>query len=134
MQICIPVVENNGLRSRTSDHFGAAPFFMIVDSESQACRAVANRNQHHGHGACQPLAALRGEQVDGVVVKGIGRGALARLRGASIQVLLCDAPTVEGALAELGAGRLSLVTPDTACGGHAHGHGHHHQRGCHGVH
>jgi len=134
MQICIPVVENNGLQSRTSDHFGSAPFFMIVDTDSQACRAVANRNQHHSHGACQPLSALKGERVDGFVVKGIGRGALARLQGANLEVLLCDAPTVEGTLAALGAGAVSPVTLDVACGGHAHGHAHQHGHGCHGAH
>jgi predicted Fe-Mo cluster-binding NifX family protein len=134
MQICIPVIENNGLQSRTSDHFGSAPFFMIVDTDSRACRALANRNEHHAHGACQPLVALAGERVDGLVVKGIGRGALARLQGSNIQVLLCDAPTVEGTLAALGAGRVSPVTPDMACGGHGHGHAHQHQHGYQGTH
>ena len=42
MQICIPVVEDKGLQSRVSAHFGSAPAFMIVDTESGACRAIAN--------------------------------------------------------------------------------------------
>jgi predicted Fe-Mo cluster-binding NifX family protein len=117
MQICIPVVESNGLQSRTSDHFGSAPFFMIVDTASGACRAVTNGNQHHAHGACQPLAALAGERVDGLVVKGIGRGALLRLQEASIQVLLSDSPTVADAVAALGSGRLRPVPLEGACGG-----------------
>ncbi len=131
MHVCIPVTENNGLQSRTSDHFGSAPFFMIVDTDSGACRAVANGDHHHRHGACQPLAALAGERVDGFVVKGIGRGALARLQEASIQVLLSDSPTVADAVAALGSGRLRSVSIEGACGGRGHGQAHAH--GCHGA-
>ena len=34
MKICIPVNENNGVDSSVSAHFGSAPFFMIVDSDT----------------------------------------------------------------------------------------------------
>ena len=130
MQVCIPVTENNGLQSRTSDHFGSAAFFMIVDTASGACRAVPNGDQHHAHGMCQPLAALAGERVDGFVVKGIGRGALLRLQEASIQVLLSDSLTVAEAVEAVGAGRLRPVSLEGACGGHGHGHAHQHAHGC----
>ena len=79
MNICIPVTEDNGTASPVSRHFGSAPLFLIVDTDSGACRAVPNRNQHHSHGMCMPLASLAGERIDGMVVGGIGMGALSKL-------------------------------------------------------
>ena len=63
MHICIPVLDDRGLDSQVSAHFGSAPGFMIVDTESGSCRLIGNGNQHHAHGMCQPLAALAGEPV-----------------------------------------------------------------------
>ena len=43
------------------------------------CRAIPNRNEHHAHGMCQPLVAIQGEDIGGIVVGGIGMGALNKL-------------------------------------------------------
>jgi predicted Fe-Mo cluster-binding NifX family protein len=123
MQICIPVVEDRGLDSRVSAHFGSAPAFMIVDTESRNCRLVGNSNQHHAHGLCQPLAALAGETVDGIVVGGIGMGALMKLQTAGITVYRAVHPTVGETLAAFTAGSLQPLGQNEVCGGH---HGHHH--------
>jgi predicted Fe-Mo cluster-binding NifX family protein len=128
MQICIPVLEDSGLGSRVCEHFGSAPAFMIIDTESSHCRAITNDNRHHGHGMCQPLAALAGEAVDGVVVGGIGMGALMKLQAANIAVFRSDHPTVAETLAAFRAGTLLPVSPETAC---AH-HGSEQGRGPHG--
>jgi predicted Fe-Mo cluster-binding NifX family protein len=135
MHICIPVDEDQGLESRVCAHFGSAPTFMIVDTESGACRAIVNHNQHHGHGMCQPLAALRHEAIDGIVVGGIGRRALERLEGERVQVFQAEHATVGETLAALKAGSLRAVSMDAACGhhgGHDHGHGGGHDHGHHG--
>ena len=60
MKLCIPVDEDLGLESPVCAHFGSAPYFMIVEVESRTHRAIPNRNTHHQHGACAPLAALAG--------------------------------------------------------------------------
>jgi predicted Fe-Mo cluster-binding NifX family protein len=123
MQICIPVVEDRGLESRVSAHFGSAPGFMIVDTESGNARLIGNSNQHHAHGMCQPLAALAGETVEGIVVGGIGMGALMKLQAAGITVYRAMHPTVAETLAAYTAGSLQSLDHDEVCGGH---HGHHH--------
>lgn len=123
MQICIPVVEDRGLDSRVSGHFGSAPGFMIVDTDSGACRLIGNQNQHHAHGMCQPLAALAGEQVDGIIVGGIGMGALMKLQAAGITVYRASHPTVVETIAAFKQGELQPVDQDGACASH---HGHHH--------
>jgi predicted Fe-Mo cluster-binding NifX family protein len=128
MNLLIPVSENQGLKSPVSAHFGSAPIFLIVDMENGSCRVIPNQNLHHGHGMCQPLRAFAGEKVDGVVVGGIGMGALNQLQAASIRVYLSEAPTVEATLKQFKDGSLSEVTPATACRHHGqepHGHGPH---------
>jgi predicted Fe-Mo cluster-binding NifX family protein len=121
MNIRIPVNEDQGLRSPVCGHFGSAPFFMIVDTDTGTCRAIANTNQHHGHGMCTPLAALSGESIDGMVVGGIGGGALNKLVAAGIRVFLSEQSTVEETVTAYKAGTLRPVTPEIACGQH-HGH------------
>ena len=123
MQICIPVVEDRGLESRVSAHFGSAPGFMIVDTESGHARLVGNSNQHHAHGMCQPLAALAGETVEGIVVGGIGMGALMKLQAAGITVYRALHPTVGETLAAFTTGSLQPLGQHEVCGGH-HGHDH----------
>ena len=121
MNICIPVNEDRGPQSPVCAHFGSAPVFLIVDTESGSSRAVINQNQHHAHGMCQPLASLSDEQLDAVVVGGIGRGALEKLRAAGIMVFQSEFDTVEKTVQAYRDGGLRLVTPASACGGHAHG-------------
>jgi len=125
MNICIPVTEDHGPESNVSAHFGSAPIFLIVDTESGTGRAIPNRNLHHGQGMCQPLLSLAGEAVDGVVVGGIGRGALDKFKAANIRVYLSEFPTVETTVTAFKTGSLREVTPADVCGHHGHGpHGH----------
>ena len=121
MNICIPVTADNGAASPVSPHFGSAPLFMIVDTASGACRAVPNRNAHHGHGMCMPLASLAGESIDGMVVGGIGLGALAKLAAAGVRVFRSEHATVEETLAAFRSGALEAMSPDMACAHHGHG-------------
>ena len=122
MNLCIPITEDKGLQSPVSAHFGSAPLFLIADTESGSCRAIANANMHHSHGMCQPLQSLAGEKFDGMVVGGIGMGALNKLMASGIQVFLSEHGTVGETVTAFKAGALRLVTPERAC--HAHGHGH----------
>lgn len=130
MNIAIPIEEDKGLDSFVCGHFGSAPGFLIVDVEKGVCRAVSNRNQHHVHGACAPLASLQGEKLDGIVVGGVGGGALAKLRAAGLDVFLASAPTVKETIEALKAGTLRKVEPGMACGHHGQDHGAGHGSGC----
>jgi predicted Fe-Mo cluster-binding NifX family protein len=123
MNICIPVTEDKGTASPVSQHFGSAPLFMMVDTESGVCRAVSNRNTHHDHGLCTPLASLAGERIDGMVVGGIGRGALGKLEATGVQVFLSEHATVGETVAAFRAGTLKTMSPGMACGHHGQGRG-----------
>ncbi len=129
MNICIPIVEDKGLQSQVNGHFGSAPLFLIVDTETLSTRAIVNKDMHHAHGMCQPLAALSNEKLDAIVVGGIGMGALNKLRAAGIKVYMGKQTTVEQVVAEFKAGTLNEVTPQTACSHHGNAHGHDHNPG-----
>ena len=136
MKVCIPVNEDRGLDSPVCGHFGSAPLFLVVDTETSACRALPNGNQHHAHGMCRPLDALRGEQLDALVVGGIGLGALTRLRESGLDVWISNRPDVKATLAALADGSLRRADPAGACAHHGQGQGqgHSHQRGADHAH
>jgi len=122
MFVCIPIEENQGLQSRVCAHFGSTPEFLIVDTDSSNCRAIPNKNQHHGHGMCAPIASLEGERIDAIVVGGIGMGALNKLMMAGLQVFMAEHETVGETIAAFTAGSLQPVQQRQACAHHGHEH------------
>lgn len=133
MKVAIPVLSDEGLESQVNEHFGSAPLFLLVDTETRSCQPIHNNNSHHAHGMCQPVAALGGHEVDGVVVGGIGMGALMKLRSAGIEVYLSRLPTVKETVEAMAEGRLQPVAPENACRHHgqqSNGRGQHGQGQC----
>jgi predicted Fe-Mo cluster-binding NifX family protein len=129
MRIVIPVGEYLGLESPVYGHFGSAPAFALVDSETMAVEAVGNRDLVHVHGACNPVKALAGSNPDAVVVGGIGMGALLGLRAAGIKVYRAVGGTVADVIRQLKTAELEELEENGTCAGHsAHSAGH----SCHG--
>ena len=123
MKICIPVSEMRGLESPVHGHFGSAPGFLTVDSETLAVEAVSNGDLEHVHGACSPVRALAGAKPEAVLVGGLGAGALAGLRQLGIRVYLAPEGTVEQAVRLFTEGKLEELVATATCAGHAHGPG-----------
>lgn len=124
MKICFPVSTNEGLDSKVFGHFGSAPMFVVVDTETSEIQEVVNRNREHTHGACRPMQALGGHIYDAIVVDGIGRGALAGLNRAGLKVYQAQNTTIAQNLDRFGKGELCEVHYDQVCAEHRHGHGH----------
>ncbi len=127
MKICFPVTEDQGMESKVYGHFGSAPQFIVVDTETRELSTINNNDQHHAHGACQPLKALGGQTIDAIVVGGIGTGALMGLNRAGLAVYQAQGLTIADNMTCLAVDTLPILTPGQTCGGHGHGHGH----GCH---
>jgi len=115
MFICIPVNENLGTDSTVCEHFGSTPLFMIVDTDSMAVKTIANDNEHHAHGMCQPLKVLAAEKIDAIVVGNIGAGAIHKLSAANIRVLRTSKKTVLETVEAFKRGELVSITQDMAC-------------------
>lgn len=118
MNICIPTVDNKGMQSMVSPHFGMAPYFTLVNSETMETRGILNERVDHGQGACKPLAGLEGYSVDVLIVSGMGHRAIARLAESGTQAFLFTGKTVAEALKAWRAEELQPLTPDAACSGH----------------
>jgi len=128
MRIAFPVQEDAGLDSVVHNHFGSAPFFVIVDPGKNSVTSVKNRDQHHAHGACNPMRALDDQRVDAVVVGGIGAGALTGLNRMGISVHRSQAVTIRDNLSLLAALGLPVIELRGSCGGHGSGGGCAHQQ------
>ena len=123
MKVCLPISKNLGLESPVHGHFGSAPGFLAVDTETLAVEAQLNANLGHAHGGCSPVRALAGLKPDVVLVCGLGAGALAGLRQMNMRVCLAPAGTAGEAVKLFLEGKLPELTDAATCGGHAHGHG-----------
>ena len=122
MKVCIPVEEYRGLDSLVYGHFGSAPVFALVDTETLAVEPLGNRDHDHQHGACSPLKALGGHQINAVIVGGIGSGAVRGLNQAGIEVRRFTSGTVAEAVRRFNAGELPAVALQHACAGHSGAH------------
>ena len=120
MKIAFPVVENKGIDSDVHGHFGSAPFFVFVDLDTDLVEIFENPDQDHQHGACNPMTALGGRKVEGVVVGGIGGGALKKLNKDGIIVYRAVEGTVGENAQLIKAGNLPVFEPNEVCG-HHHG-------------
>lgn len=138
MKICFPVADNQGMDSQIFEHFGSAPMFLTVDSQTGEILENSNHDKGHTHGNCQPFKALAGLTVDAIVVGGIGKGALSGMNQTGLKVFQAYPGTIADNLAKLGIEQLKELTKNDVCGGHAglhrHGHGagagHGHGCGC----
>ncbi len=120
MKICFPVEEEKGLESEVYGHFGSAPSFIVVELMSEKIKVISNNDQHHAHGACNPLRALNNEKVDAVVVGGIGMGALNKLNQIGIKVYKAAAPTIKENIKMIKSKELEEFTAQHSCPGHMH--------------
>ena len=126
MKVCIPTMDDRGREGMPSDHFGSAPFFTFVDTETGEYEPIRNGGAGHVHGSCQPLKFLGTRPVDAVIVRGLGRRAFSRLADAGVEVFVTLEANAGETIAAFKDGRLKRLTSDEACHGHdggGRGHG-----------
>jgi predicted Fe-Mo cluster-binding NifX family protein len=123
MKICFPIENDKGLDSTISDHFGSSPLFLLADIDSGETTVISNADQHHSHGACNPLQALQGSQIQGIAVRNIGAGAIGHLTRSGLRVYKTTGDTVRENVAKLASNTLPEYSPSEGCSGHGHGEG-----------
>jgi len=131
MKVCFPVQKNEGMDSRVYNHFGSAPMFVVIDMTTNDVSTIANRDQHHDHGSCNPLKALDDHRVDAIVVGGIGRGALSRLNQSGIRVYQANARSIRENVGMFMAEQLPEYTLKQCCGGQTEDGGCAHENAAH---
>jgi len=118
MRVGFAVHNDQGIESKVYDHFGSAPAFIIVDTETKDPIRVNNKDLNHVHGACNPIMALDGHSVNAMVVGGIGAGAINKLNAMGVKVYAAAAPTVKENLDLLTENRLQELSVHNACRAH----------------
>jgi len=122
MKLCIPTMDGNGLDAMISDHFGKAPSYTLVDSETMEVKVFVNESDHNGGVGSPPEHLARyGAQV--VLASGAGAKAISMLNSKGIKVYLGNKGTVREVVESWSTGTL---TEADAKGGCAHHDSHHH--------
>jgi predicted Fe-Mo cluster-binding NifX family protein len=120
MNICFPVLKVNGLESEIHRDFASAPAFLLIQTNSNSISTIQNKDQHHAHGACDPIKTLGNQMVDAVIVGMIDKGALRRLNKLGIKVFQAKASTVKGNIALYKDQNLSEFIILNCCPGGVH--------------
>ena len=96
-RIVIPAEDGNGLNARLSEHFGRAPYFIIVELEDgniSNVQAVPNESEHFG-GFGRPPDRILQFRPNAVITYGMGPRALSIFQEARVAVLKANADTVK---------------------------------------
>jgi predicted Fe-Mo cluster-binding NifX family protein len=133
MRIGIPILEDHGLNSQISGHFGQAPYFIIVDINSEISKkgiirdedinslkpslsVVSNFTEH----ACESLVdVLLKNKIEILLIEGIGGRPFELLRQNGVRIYTGAFGTVKEILRDFF--NHLLQEPQTAsCGHHSH--------------
>lgn len=118
MKLCFPVESENGLESVVYTHFGSAPMFVLVDTETNRTEIIDNGDMQHIHGMCSPIQALNGNMIDAILVGGIGAGAIGKLNAMGIKVFRAIEDTVQKNIELFNRNSLPEIKINDACGQH----------------
>jgi predicted Fe-Mo cluster-binding NifX family protein len=119
MRLLVPTTEPPSATARVSSHFGRAPYFAVLDTETGAVTSLGGPSAHH---ECGTLATkLVSEGVDAVACAGLGPGALASLTAAGIAVYMTREQSVAQIASAWQAGAVAAAQPGDTC--HSHGSG-----------
>jgi len=116
MKIALPTMNEDGLEAVISGHFGQAPFFTFVDSDTGDVTCKPAKGQHHGApGQTTPAQIIAAEGANAVICGGLGSRAVDVFGSAGIEVFTGAQGTVQQALDAHRAGQLQAASADGAC-------------------
>ena len=112
-RIVIPVTEDSGLNSRLSEHFGRAPYFMVIEMSSEGeiskIEAIPNTSEHFG-GFGRPPDRILQLNPTVLITYNIGPRALNMFQQARVTVLRANALTVREVIEAFKRGQLEELT------------------------
>lgn len=132
MLLCIPSRDDGTLEAPTSPHFGRAPNYSLVETETGHAEVIDNDGHHHG-GRRSPPKIVAETGADVLLCSNLGQKAVERFDAMDIEVYCGVEGSVSEAIEQFEADDLEVVTPDGShCGGHedhddGHTHGHDHE-------
>lgn len=120
IRIAVPSNGEGGLDGTRAGHFGHCDVFTCIDAEDGQIKSVSTiQNEEHVQGGCMvPVNLLARNNVDALIVGGIGMRPLMGFRQVGINVYH-DAERMEirPVVEDMLAGNLHLIADDQVCGG-----------------
>lgn len=95
MKICFPTATCQGIDGTIFGHFGSAPHFVIVDTDTGETESVDNCDSLDPYAGCNPFKALFNRQLDGIVVSGLGDGMLDMLNMGGYRVYQAESESIK---------------------------------------
>lgn len=102
VRIIIPVIDESGMDSRLSEHFGRTPYFAVVEvaenGQVVSQRTVANTGEHFGGSGRRADFVLQ-LKPDAIITYGMGPRGLSIYQSVRVAVLRANANTVREVIA-----------------------------------
>lgn len=108
--ICIPSLNEGGLLSDISLHFGKTPYFTFINFEDGEIKGIEVMESlgKHGGGSKTPAEIIRDSGADVLICGNLGAKAVLMLRGSEVEVFSGVSGTVKDAFKEWKRGMLSI--------------------------
>ncbi len=120
MRIAVPSIGKGGLDGIRAGHFGHCDVFTVIDCENgEIVNVSVIENVEHLQGGCMvPVNLLADNNVDALLVGGIGMRPLMGFKQAGITVFHeAQREAIQPVVADLLAGKIPEITNDQVCGG-----------------
>lgn len=118
MKVGIPTMGKSGLEEQVSSHFGRAPTFTIVNTETMETEIIRNIKQPDETNQSPQKLSERGVQT--VLCSNLGPKAIGTFEQLGIEVLTGAGKTVKKTLEKWKSGELKEATDKNACQEHRH--------------
>jgi predicted Fe-Mo cluster-binding NifX family protein len=109
MKVCFPVATDAGLESGLFGHFGSAPLFITIDTETEELSDFANCDPMAPEAGCNALKAICSQSLNAMIVDGIGDGFLQILNSCGIEVFQAKSANIRENLTLFKKKQLSMV-------------------------
>lgn len=119
MRVGIPTMGDSGLEESVSGHFGRAPTFTIIDTESEEVEVQPNTSEHAG-GSGKPPTIMEENDVEVMLCSNLGPRAINMFEQLGIEVYIGAQGTVEETLERWENDQLEEATRKEACEEHRH--------------
>ena len=112
-RVIVPVSDENGLDARLAEHFGRAPFYVVLvlddDKEVESIDTVENKGEHFG-GQGHMHDHILELKPNAIITYGIGPRGLCGFQDAGIAVLKANADTVKDVISAYKSDELEELT------------------------
>ncbi|MGB9928750.1 MAG: NifB/NifX family molybdenum-iron cluster-binding protein [Methanosarcina sp.] len=117
-KIAIPSMSNSGLEANICVHYGSCEYFTIVDvldKDIKGIQTINNLSPDGEHNCVAPSLILKSNNIDIVLVSGIGGRPLVSLTEKSIKVFAGASGKVSDAVNDYNNGLLQELSTNGTC-------------------